>query len=42
MAREERDIYHLDRDELPVDVTEDQLEDEEFDEYLLYHNFYGY
>ncbi|MFZ5634414.1 MAG: hypothetical protein ACOY40_16395 [Bacillota bacterium] len=42
MAREERDLYNLDEEDLPEEELDDTVEDEEFDDQIRYHNFYGY
>lgn len=42
MAREERDIYNLDEDGLREEETDAAEDDEEFEDHVVYHDFYGY
>ena len=42
MAMEEKDFYNLDEEDFEEEDIEEAEEDEEFEDHIMYHNFYGF
>lgn len=42
MAREERNLYNLEEEGLQEEEADSPAEEDEYEDYVVYHNFYGY